>query len=174
MLMPAGVRRFALTAHVTASVGWIGAVAAFLALAISGITRDDAQTVRGAYVAMGLTGWLIIVPLSFASLVTGLIQSFGTRWGLFRHYWVLIKLVINVLATALLLLHMRPTSAVAAVAKERALSATDFREIRVQLIADAIAALVILLVATTLSIYKPKGMTRYGWRKQREERLSAA
>ena len=46
------------------------------------------------------------MPLCFASLFSGLVQSLGTEWGLFRHYWVLFKLLINVLPTALLLLHM--------------------------------------------------------------------
>jgi hypothetical protein len=30
-----------------------------------------------------------------------------------------------------------------------------------------------LIVATVLSVFKPRGMTRYGWRKQREERAGA-
>ena len=102
------VRQVALTAHVTASVGWLGAVAAFLALAVAGVASGDEQRVRGAYVAMELTGWYVIVPLSLASLLTGLVQSLGTTWGLVRHYWVLVKLLITVAATFLLLLHMAP------------------------------------------------------------------
>lgn len=170
MMMGPELRKLALTAHVTSSVGWLGAVAAFLALAIAGITRKDPQAVRGAYLAMEVTGWFVIVPLSIASLLTGLVQSLGTTWGLFRHYWVLIKLLITALATMLLLVHMRPTRAVASVAALGALSATELRGVRIQLVADAAAAVVVLLVATTLSIYKPRGMTPYGWRKHRAER----
>lgn len=48
----------------------------------------------------------VIVPLSFASLATGLVQSLGTTWGLFRHWWVLVTLVMTVLASAILLMHM--------------------------------------------------------------------
>jgi hypothetical protein len=128
--------------------------------------------VRAAYLAMDLTGWFIIVPLSFASLLTGLVQALGTDWGLFRHYWVLMKLLINILATLLLLLHMQPVSHVAGVAAEATLSSADLRGLRSQLVADAGAALVALLVATTLSVYKPRGLTRYGWRKRQEQRLA--
>ncbi len=170
MTLTPWVRKFALTAHVTSSVGWLGAVAAFLALAVVGLTSRDAQRVRAAYLAMELTGWFVIVPLSFASLLTGLVQALVTPWGLFRHYWVLAKLLINILSTGLLLLHMRPVSRMAAVVGETALSNTDHRRLRIQLVADSGAALIALLVATTLSVYKPRGMTRYGWRKQREER----
>jgi hypothetical protein len=172
MPMTAGVRKFVLTAHVTFSVGWLGSVAAFLALAIAGLTSQDARTVRAAYLGMELTGWFVIVPLSFASLLTGLIQALGTTWGLFRHYWVLAKLLINLLATTLLLLHMQPISRMASVVAETTLSAADHRRLRIQLVADAGAALVALLVATTLSVYKPRGLTPYGWRKERERRMA--
>ena len=107
MTMTPRLRKFALTAHVTSSVGWLGAVAVFLALAVAGLTSQDAQTVRAAYLAMELTGWFVLVPLSLASLLTGLVQSLGTAWGLFRHYWVLFKLLINVVATIVLLLYMQ-------------------------------------------------------------------
>jgi hypothetical protein len=162
--MTDGVRKFALTAHVISSVGWLGAVSGFLALAVAGLTSQDADMVRAAYLAMDLTGWFVIVPLSVASLITGIIQALGTTWGLFRHYWVLIKLVITILATILLLLHMRPTTYLAGVATETTLSSTDLRAVRIQLVGDAAAALVALLVATTLSVYKPRGLTPYGRR----------
>jgi uncharacterized membrane protein len=167
--MPPQLRKFALTAHVTSSVGWLGAVAGFLALAIVGVSSDDAQMVRSAYLSMQLIGWFVIVPLAFASPLTGLVQSLGTTWGLFRHYWVLVKLVITVPATLILLLHMQPTGRIAALAAARALAGDELGGLRLQLLADAGAALVALLVTTTLSIYKPRGLTPYGRRRLLEE-----
>jgi hypothetical protein len=173
MTMTPWVRKFALTAHVTFSVGWLGAVAGFLALAVAGLNSQDEQRVRAAYLAMELIGWFVIVPLSLASLLTGLVQSLGTRWGLFRHYWVLVKFVMTLLATLLLLVHMRPISYVAGVAAETTLSSADLRGVRLQFVADAGAALLVLLVATTLSVFKPQGLTRYGWRKSQEQRTAS-
>ena len=86
MTMTPSLRKFLLTTHVTCSVGSLGAVAGFLALAIAGLAGQDAQTVRAAYIAMALIAWFVIVPLTFAALLTGLVQSLGTAWGLFRHY----------------------------------------------------------------------------------------
>jgi len=169
MRMSPRVRKLALTAHVTSSVGWLGAVGAFLALAITGLSSEDPNLVGGAYLAMELTGWFVIVPLSFAALVTGLIQAFGTEWGLLRHYWVIVKLVITILATILLLVHMQPITRMADAVENRTLADSDLRRVRIQLVVDAGAALAALLTATTLSIYKPRGLTRYGWRKRREE-----
>ena len=170
--MPPRLRTFALTAHVTASVGWLGAVASFLALAVAGLTSEDAQMVRAAYLAMELTTSFVIVPLSFASLLTGLVQALGTPWGLFRHYWILIKLLITILATILLLVHMQPVSYMASVAAETTLGSGELGRLRIQLVADAGAALLALLVATILSVYKPRGLTPYGQRKQRAVRAA--
>src|SRR5258708_30257146 len=103
MAMTPGLRRLALTTHVTSSVGWLGAVAAFLALAIAGVGSQDGQIVRAAYLAMHLITWFVIVPLSFAALFTGIVQSLGTTWGLFDHYWVVTKLMLTNLATMILL-----------------------------------------------------------------------
>jgi hypothetical protein len=89
--MTPGIRKLVLTAHVVSSVGWLGAIAGFLALALVGLTSQNAQTVRGAYLVMEPAAWFVLVPLAFLSLVTGLVQSFGTAWGLFRHYWVSLK-----------------------------------------------------------------------------------
>lgn len=173
MTMTIGIRKFALTAHVTSSVGWLGAVAAFLALAVAGLNSQDAHVVRAAYVSMELIGWLVIVPLSVASLLTGLVQSLGTTWGLFRHYWIVAKLLITIIATIILLVHMQPISHVAAVAADTTLSISDLRGLRIQLVADAGAALLALIVATALSVYKPKGLTPFGQKQQEVSHASA-
>jgi hypothetical protein len=167
--MTPAFRKLALTAHVASSVGWLGAVAAFLAIAVAGLTSQDAQMVRSADLAMNLTAWFVIVPLCFASLLTGVISSLGTPWGLFRHYWVLVKLLLTVVATLVLLVHMQPISLLGAEATKTTstLSSADLHGMRNLLVTAAAATVVVLLVLTTLSVYKPRGMTRYGWRKQR-------
>ena len=129
--------------------------------------------VRAAYLAMELTAWFVIVPLSFASLLTGLVQSLGTTWGLFRHYWVLAKLLLTVLATIVLLLQMESISYIAGVAAETTLSSADLREARISLVVHAGGGLLVLLVPMILSVYKPRGMTRYGRRKQHERRTES-
>src|SRR6185295_15107495 len=88
------------------SVGWAGAVLVFLALAMIGLTSSDEPTVRGAYLVMAPAAWFVLVPLAHASLLTGLAISLGTPWGLFRHYWIVAKLVITLVATVVLLIYM--------------------------------------------------------------------
>jgi hypothetical protein len=156
-------RKVALSAHVTSSVGWFGAVIAFLALALIGLRGNGNDgLIRSAYIAMEVVGWFVIVPFSLASLATGLVQSLGTQWGLFRHYWVLAKLLITVGASGLLLLHMQVVNTVAQAASSGALSVDHLRDPRMQLVADAGAAAIVLLIAIVLSIFKPQGRTSLG------------
>ena len=178
MTMSPVLRKFVLATHLSFSVGWIGAVVAYLALSVAAMTSQDAQTVRAAWIAMELTGWYAIVPLALASVLTGLVMALGTTWGLFRHYWVLISFMLTVLATIVLLLHMPDVSVVADVAREGGgggLDATgdhlDERLTNGDLLHPALG-LVVLLVVQVLNVYKPRGMTRYGWRKDEERRRS--
>ena len=168
MMMTPSLRKFALTTHVASSVGWLGSVAGFLALAIAGVTAQDPQIVRSAYLSMHLITWFVIVPFSLAGFLTGAVQSLGTPWGLFRHYWVVTKLLLTTLATIILLVHTQPIDRVAAMAAVSTLSTGDLWQLRLQLVGDASAALFVLFVTTTLSVYKPWGLTPYGLRKHEE------
>ena len=167
MTMTASVRKLVLTAHITSSVGWLGAVVAYLALAVAALTIQDPQTVRAAWIAMELTGWFVIVPLALATVLIGLVNALGTPWGLFRHYWVLFKFLLTVLATIILLLHMPTVSYFAVVAAET--DNANLGGLGGELL-HAGGGLLVLLVTTTLSVYKPRGMTPYGRRKQHEQR----
>ncbi|MBK0401864.1 hypothetical protein I5M27_02640 [Adhaeribacter sp. BT258] len=165
MLSPL-LRKVFLTTHITLSVGWLGAVAAFLAIALMGLVSQDTMQVRSAYITMEWVGWFVIVPACLGSLATGLIQSLGTNWGLFRHKWIVVKLLMTVACTILLFLHMQPISYLADVASNADISTIELRKLRIQLITDAGAALLVLLVITSISVFKPWGRTRFSFGKQ--------
>lgn len=167
MTMTPRMRKFALTTHVTSSIGWFGAVATFVALAIAGMISQDAQMLRAAYLAMELTTWFVIVPLAFISLLSGVVTSLGTNWGLFRYYWVLLKLLITVLATIVLLVHLQPIDLLAGAAAKTTVFSADLQSLQLLMVTASSAALVVLIVLAVLSVYKPRGMTQFGLRKQR-------
>jgi hypothetical protein len=162
-MMP-GLRKSFLFAHIVFSVGWLGAVAGFLALSIAGLRSHDPALVRGAYLAMRLTAWFVIVPFALASLLTGIVQSLGTRWGLFRYYWVMAKLVLTVFATVVLLLKMKVIGYVASAAARTAFSGVDLLKPRMALVVHAGGGLLVLLAITVISVFKPWGLTHYGRR----------
>lgn len=166
MTMGPALRRFALTAHVTFSVGWIGSVVAYLALGVAAVT-GEARTVRAAWTGMDVIGWYVTVPLAVASLLTGLLMALGTRWGLFRHYWVLFSLVLTLVSTAVLLLHMPSVSSTAERAQQADAASLDALGGD---LAHPAVGLVVLLVIQVLNVYKPRGMTRHGCRQQDDQR----
>lgn len=174
MPMTPSVRKLTLTAHVTSSVGWLGALVVFMAHAIASLMGQDEQMVRALSLAMNVTAWLVILPLCLASLTTGLIGALGTAWGLFRHYWVLFKLLLTVVATAVLLLKLQPISALATAAMAPGFSGADHVGAQTSLLIHAGGGVLMLLAAVALAIYKPQGMTRYGARKQHAQARAAA
>ena len=138
-------------------------------LGVSAVTSQEPQIVRAAWIAMEVTGWYVIVPLALAALLTGVVMSLGTPWGLFRHYWVLISLGLTVFSTVILLLHMPTVSTLAGMAQSA--DETELAGLGDDLLHPSIG-LVVLLVITGLNVYKPRGLTPYGWRKQQQRRTA--
>lgn len=170
MILSPGLRKVVLTTHVMSSIGWFGAVAGFLALALVGMISQDREFVRAAYLAMKLIAWFVIVPFAFVSLGSGIVSSLGTKWGLFRHYWVLLKLVITAGATFLLLVHTQAIDGLSDIAaKTTVLDAYPYG-MQIKLVVTSGATLVVFIMLTGLAVYKPKGLTPYGLRKQDERR----
>ncbi len=172
------LRKLGVTAHVACSVGWLGADAGFLALAIVGLLSPEIQMVRSAYLAMDLIGWFVIVPSSFAALLTGLLLALGTPWGLFRHYWIVTKFLLTIGAIIVLLVHtnaMREAATRVSGAAGETLSGLRAHlaasgagghmvDLQLQLAVAAGAGLLVLLTTTTLGVYKPWGKTRHARR----------
>jgi hypothetical protein len=167
--MPSRLRKLMLTAHITSSVGWFGAVSSFLVLAVIGLVSRDPQLTRACYLGVEPITRLAIVPFCFASLATGIAQSLGGPWGLFRHYWVIAKLLLTVFATIALLIHTQPIDYLADAAAQGGVPA-DLSRLRLQLVVDSSAGLVVLLLNTVLAVFKPRGVTGYGQRKQQQRR----
>lgn len=167
MIMGPRLRKLALTVHITASVGWLGAVAAYLAFDVTVATSSDAQALRASYIAMGLVTAWALVPLAFTALATGLLMALGTKWGLFRHYWVVISLVLTLFATIVLTIEARTIASLAAAASDPATTDDGLRHLGDTLV-HSVGGLVVLLIVQVLNVYKPRGLTPYGWRKQQE------
>jgi hypothetical protein len=166
MPMPPALRRAMLATHIICSVGWLGASAAYLALGVAAEVSMQPQIVRAAWIGMELSGWVVIVPLGSLAFLTGLVLSLGTPWGLFKHYWVVIALVLTTLSLAVLLLHMPSVSTLAGLARTADDAAAS------QLGGDVLhpaLGLLVLMVITVLNVHKPRGLTPYGQHKPTKE-----
>lgn len=159
----AAIRKLTLAVHLTVSVGWIGALAAYIALDLVVSMSREAEAIRAGYLAMGRIVTYVIVPLALASLVTGIVLSLVTKWGLLRHYWVVISLVLTAFATAVLLRETQVLQDLVEVAIDPATSPEDVRALPGTLV-HSIGGMVVLLVVLVLNVYKPRGLTPYGRR----------
>ena len=88
---------------------------------------------------------------------------------MFRHYWVLITLLLTLIATFVLLVETQTIGYFADVAADPTTSGDNLRALGSTLV-HSVGGTVVLLVILVLNVYKPRGMTRYGWRKQSEQR----
>lgn len=156
-------RKLLLTVHVTASVGWVGAILTYLVLNVVALTSTNEAQVRGAYLLFEPLLQYAITPLAVGSLVTGVVVALVTRWGLLRHRWVAVSLWLTILAVALLFVHM--SSVEVTELAVMATSGQDLSGARADL-PNTIGGLVLVTIPLVLNIYKPRGLTRRGRRLQ--------
>ena len=164
MTLSSGPRKALLAVHLLFSCGWAGMALGYLALGVAAASSSNTETKRAAWIAMELTGWFVLVPLAVGSLASGTWLALGTRWGLFRYYWVIFALVLTLAATIVLVLHMPSVSVNATAA--RSATPEELQTLGGDLLHPT-AGLVLLLTVLFLNVYKPPGVTPYGWRVQR-------
>ena len=153
-----------LTAHVVVSVGWLGVVLAKIVLKVFAMTTGAPEIAAALYVATERLN-IAFPPLAIGTIVTGVLLSLGTKWGLVQHYWVATKIVltVGVIATAVQLGTRIPQPTGRAVEESTILGLASSP--MVLLLSLSIAHLIMLLAATVLSTYKPWGKTWFGRRR---------
>lgn len=134
--------------HIAASVAWLGGAAVLLMLGLSVLT--GAADPDATYAAASLVGSTLVAPLSLTALVTGLISALGTRWGVFRHWWVTVKLATTALMAVLVQVLLLPGLQEAAAAGAELPEAS-----RVDAIIGPSVSCVLLTLNVVLSVYKP-------------------
>lgn len=101
-------RKLWLSAHIVASVGWIGADICLIVLAATGKFGETPALRRAVYMVMDPIGIWVAVPLSIAALVTGIVLGAWTKWGLVRYWWVLASLIVTAAMTVAVAFALRP------------------------------------------------------------------
>ena len=172
-MMPQRLRKLALAVHLTSSIGWIGAAVAYLPLVAVLLSSHDRAVVWETIGMMNLIDWFVIVPLAYLTLATGLLMSLGTPWGLFRHWWVVFSLLLTLAAVFVLTEYSVSLSNLAAAAANPGPMPETLAVLKEPGPVHSLGGIAVLLVVAVLNIYKPQGVTRYGWRKQQERRLQA-
>lgn len=163
MVAGQGVRKLLLLTHILTSVGMMGSVAGFLVLAIVGLNQPSQGP--AVYPAMNVLTQALIAPLAVTSLLIGTVQALVTPWGLLRHYWVVIKLALTTIVLVVLLMQV-PNVTLLAELDPVTMASAEWARTRLSMVLHASGGTVVLLVAMILSVYKPKGLTRFGWNRR--------
>jgi hypothetical protein len=160
--LPRKARRALLTVHVVSSVGWLGIELAMLALCLTGMAAGHPASMRGMYHAAAVLADTMLMPAALLMVVSGVVLSVGTKWGLARHHWVFAKVVIGALLLVASVFTLNDNlRTVADLAGSAAPSGADTVGL-----AGMMSVLALLgLAATVLSILKPWG--RIDWRRIR-------
>ncbi|MFJ9692761.1 DUF2269 domain-containing protein [Kitasatospora sp. NPDC101183] len=159
-LSPAA-RKYAVIAHIVSSVGWLGLMLCLLTLGATGLLTDSADTLRSAYRAMPLLGDVLVLPLSLLALLTGLVLSLGTPWGLFRYRWVAVKFWLTLAAATAsifaLTTRLHEAARLAARHPTGTIADMDLGFTRYNVVIIPSIALTVYVTCVVLSVLKPSG-----------------
>lgn len=156
------VYRLLLTAHILVSAGWLGVVFAKLLLGLRAVASDAPAVSDPLYTATEAVN-VAFPPAAVATLVTGVLLSLGTRWGVLRYYWVATKLALclGVIATGVAFVDRLAQRSVSAPSPVRAIGEGTVLDVvsapATLLISLSVAHVLMLGAATVLSVYKPWG-----------------
>jgi hypothetical protein len=165
-LLPLRWRKLLLVLHIAGGVGWMGLDVGLLVLAMTGLTTQSGQIAVAVYTAFGILVPPAVLTLSLLMLVTGLMQGLWTKWGLLKYWWVIVKLVVGLVLTALVLFVLVPAveGLPAHVAGMRDGGGQAVRaalgNAPVQLMFPPVVSFLSLAFALVLSVYKPWGRIR--------------
>lgn len=153
-------RKVILLFHIITTISWLGSIIAYLPFAIAIINEPSLEALKGSYTAMNLIAWQVVLPLSLLSFISGLILALTSKWGLFKYYWVTIKIGINLVSILVLikyLLNLKPFLTLF----EGPISPEGLSKLQTPgHLVHASLAILALLIASFLSVFKKPGLIK--------------
>jgi hypothetical protein len=145
--MSRSLRRTLLTVHIIASVGLLGDTAAVLLINVRAAATDDPALAAASYDLLATFSAVFGIPLSMAALLTGIAMGMGTKWGVLRHGWTTVKLlaIVSVLLVGAFVIGPGTET-----------MRTGGGGAETRLIAASAYDVLVLTLATTLSVFKPR------------------
>ncbi len=152
------LRKATLVLHIVSGVGWMGADIALFILLYTGLTTDDGAIAASCYTAVSVFVPAAVPVLSVGMLATGLLLGWGTKWGVLRYWWVVVKLALAVTMVVLVFVSLVP--GVNDLANPDATQSADavrdsLGSAPTQLMFPPVVSFAMLGIATVLSVFKP-------------------
>ncbi len=155
-----GLRKLVLLLHIMSAGIWLGLDVAMAVAIFTGLNTDDRQLAAALFQALETITVLPLLTTGVVCLITGLFLGWGSKYGVVRYWWVLIKLILNLILTALVLLSLRggvqEVGAFGALLAEDPTATADLQNI----IYPPIVSPTALTIAMLLAVFKPWGRLR--------------
>jgi hypothetical protein len=162
-------RKCVLVLHAVSGIGWMGVDIALFLLLLNALTTTNATEAISGYTAVSLIVRIAVPPLCLGVLGTGLLLGWGTQWGLFRYWWVFVKLLLSLAMTVLVFVALVPTvESLPVIANSSTADAVreTLGPLTIQLMFPPAVSFGLLSVATVLPIFKPRGFTPWSVAKK--------
>jgi uncharacterized membrane protein len=153
-------RKAVLVTHVIAAGVWLGLDVAMAVLVFTAMSTDDRQTAASALQALQLVTVWPMLTAGLLALASGVLLGLGSKYGLVRYWWVLVKLVLTVALCTLVLFALRGgVDEAAAAGRAMAAGVTGVWNTG-DMAFPPIVSPTALLIAFLLSVFKPWGRVR--------------
>ena len=153
-------RKAVLAVHIVAAGAWIGLDVVMGVFVFTAMLTDEPGTRAVSLQALELFAVWPLLSIGLLCLLSGVVLSLGTKYGLVRYWWVAVKLVANVVLTSLVLVALRPGVVEAAEIGRRIASDDRLAPLPDQLMFPPIVSTTTLVIAVLLAVYKPWGRVR--------------
>ena len=153
------MRKSVLVVHIVSAGAWIGIDVVMAVFVFTALLADD-DTKALCYQALELFAVWPLLTTGLVCLASGVVLGLGTKYGLVRYWWVAIKLVLNIVLTALVLVALRPEVSKAAEQGRQFAAGEPASLVVGNLIFPPIVSPTALLIALVLAVFKPWGLIR--------------
>jgi hypothetical protein len=148
------LRKPMLALHIASAVGAFGGELVLLALGVAGLSGAAPAAI---FPAAHIAAAYVIRPLAVLTMATGILAALASPYGLFRHWWTLIKLALVVVLTALVLFNLVPSLDETAQLASAGGTAAEFARQRTSLVTAPLIGSSLLFIAILLGVFKPFG-----------------
>ncbi len=157
--LSARARKLMLLVHIAAAGAWLGIDLVLGILVVTTIGSDAIGAGAAAASIAAFATWPL-VTVGLVTLASGVVLGIGSKYGLVRYWWVLVKLVINVVLVVLVITVLSPAVEQLGAAGRAALADGSTPEVAANLLFPPIVSSTAVVVAMTLAVFKPWGRLR--------------
>jgi uncharacterized membrane protein len=159
-------KKWLLAIHIMFAGIMLGGAATTVILSITAMNTASAQVLQACYTIMHLLSKTSVRVSTIGTVVTGILLSVLTNWGLFRYYWIIVKEILTLLSIGIGIVgfYYWSLEGLTLVTSEGldALQNPAFTVNHIQLWIGIVLQILSLTSMTVISVFKPWGRRQTG------------